>query len=102
MLIANPNANRTPYPDDLKAILNIQTAAESRTWLAHWNTLNRAGTPLFSLPDMAANLGIAELLVKDESSRSKLGSFKALGAPIALVRLILRLFPDNISNPGSC
>ena len=46
MLIANPNASRNTYPDDLKAILNIQTAAESRTWLADWNTLNRAGTPL--------------------------------------------------------
>ncbi|WP_095131661.1 diaminopropionate ammonia-lyase [Pseudomonas sp. Irchel s3h14] len=99
MLIANPNASRDIYPDDLKAILNIQTAAESRIWLANWNTLNRAGTPLFSLPDLAAHLGVDELLVKDESSRSQLGSFKALGAPVALVRLILRLFPEHPFEP---
>lgn len=99
MLIANRNAARHAYPDDLKAIMNIQTAAESRTWLADWNTLNHAGTPLFSLPDLAANLGVAQLCIKDESSRSELGSFKALGAPIALVRLILRLFPEQRFEP---
>ena len=31
------------------------------------------------------------MVLKDESVRSDLGSFKALGAPIALARLILRL-----------
>jgi diaminopropionate ammonia-lyase len=99
VLIANPNASRTAYPEELKAILNIQAAVESRAWLAHWPQLNPSGTPLFSLPDLAANLGVAELLVKDESSRSELGSFKALGAPIALVRLILRRFPEQHFEP---
>lgn len=99
MLIANRNATRRPYPADLKAIMNILTANESRAWLADWHTLNHAGTPLFSLPDLAARLGVAQLCVKDESSRSQLGSFKALGAPIALVRLILRLFPAQRFEP---
>ncbi|SDM35938.1 diaminopropionate ammonia-lyase [Franzmannia pantelleriensis] len=95
MLIANPNVKYEPYPDDLKRIMSIQKARESRAALAGWSQLNRNGTPLYSLPGLAAKLGVAEVLLKDESQRSALGSFKALGAPIALVRLILRQFPEN-------
>ena len=99
MLIANPNAKRETYPDELKGIMNIDKANESRAWLSRWSRLNSAGTPLHSLPDLAAELGVADILVKDESERSVLGSFKALGAPIALVRLILRQFPDQRFEP---
>ncbi|APX94458.1 diaminopropionate ammonia-lyase [Halomonas sp. 1513] len=95
MLIANPNAKYEPYPDDLKSIMSIQKANESRAWLAGWSQLNSNATPLYSLPGLAAKLGVAEILLKDESKRSALGSFKALGAPIALVRLILRQFPEH-------
>ncbi|WP_457790731.1 diaminopropionate ammonia-lyase [Pseudomonas sp. PL-6] len=95
MLIANPNATRESYPEALQNIMSIRKANESRAWLADWSRLNSGGTPLYSLPDMAAELGVADILVKDESERSVLGSFKALGAPIALVRLILRQFPEQ-------
>ena len=95
MLIANRNAKREAYPDDLRDIMDIQKAAEGRIWLSAWPRLNEKGTPLYSLPDLAAALGVADILVKDESERSVLGSFKALGAPIALVRLILRRFPQQ-------
>ncbi|PAU60585.1 diaminopropionate ammonia-lyase [Pseudomonas sp. PIC25] len=93
MLIANPNAARASYPEALQNIMSIRKADESRVWLAGWSRLNSGGTPLYSLPGMAAELGVADILVKDESERSVLGSFKALGAPIALVRLIQRQFP---------
>lgn len=95
MLIANPKVKRETYPDDLKGIMSIHKANESRAWLSSWSQLNSKGTPLYSLPDLAAKLGVAEILLKDESARSVLGSFKALGAPIALVRLILRQFPEH-------
>ncbi len=95
MLIRNPRAVRGPYPDALRAIMNIDTARQSREWLMYWPGISKQPTPLWSLPDMAAKLGIAELAVKDESARSPLGSFKALGAPIALLRLILRRWPDR-------
>jgi diaminopropionate ammonia-lyase family len=36
---------------------------------------------------------VADLTVKDESKRSELGSFKALGAPNALIELVLRRRP---------
>lgn len=99
MLITNPHARRVPYPADLKRIMNIEQAGQSNAWLSHWDQLNAGPTPLTSLPDLAARLNIAALAVKDESARSPLGSFKALGAPIALVRLILRLWPERRMDP---
>jgi diaminopropionate ammonia-lyase len=94
MLIVNPRAARTPYPAELRSILDIERAHESRLWLSHWQVIARGPTPLRDLPDLAARLGIARLGLKDESVRSRLGSFKVLGAPVALVRQVLRLHPD--------
>lgn len=95
MLIANPHASRIPYPSELQQILNIRAALESGSWLAHWSLLNPGATPVYHLPGLAAKFGVRQLWVKDESCRSQVGSFKALGAPIALVRLMLRLLPGN-------
>ncbi|QXH54984.1 diaminopropionate ammonia-lyase [Pseudomonas maumuensis] len=95
MLFANPNATRQPYPRALQALMSIRQAHESRQWLTHWPQLRATGTPLYDLPDLAAELGVGQVRIKDESVRSPLGSFKALGAPIALVRLILRTFPGH-------
>ena len=94
MLFTNPRAQRTPYPEALRAVLNLDEARQSRDWLAAWPGIARTATPLVDLPDQAQQLGIARFSVKDESLRSPLGSFKALGAPIALVRLLLRAHPD--------
>ncbi|WP_017903988.1 diaminopropionate ammonia-lyase [Pseudomonas asplenii] len=99
MLIANPKATRQPYPDSLKSVMSIEKARQSRQWLAPWARLNAGATPLYSLPDLARELGIAQLSVKDESVRSVLGSFKALGAPVALLRLILSTFPEQRFEP---
>jgi len=99
MLFANPNATRETYPDALKSIMSVEKAAESRAWLSRWSRLNHSATPLYSLPDLATELGVAQILLKDESKRSELGSFKALGAPIALLRLILRQFPEQHFEP---
>ena len=99
MLIANERAVRSRYPADLKAILNGERAAESRAWLRAWNGLCDGPTPLWNLPGIARRLNVASVNVKDEGLRSPLGSFKALGAPIALVRLILRLRPSSNVDP---
>ncbi|MFD2642629.1 diaminopropionate ammonia-lyase [Pseudomonas japonica] len=98
MLLANPNVTRAAYPEALREIMSIDKARQSRDWLSHWAGLNPGATPLYVLPDLAAELGVGQLLVKDESRRSALGSFKALGAPIALVRLALRRFPEHNFN----
>lgn len=46
--------------------------------------------PLQSLPRVAKILGLGDIYVKDESKRfgTKLGSFKALGAPFAVYRIL--------------
>ncbi|WP_312530045.1 diaminopropionate ammonia-lyase [Comamonas sp.] len=93
MLIANPRAQRSAYPTDLQAIMCVERAQESRRWLSSWQGIARQATPLRDLPGLAQQLGIASFSLKDESLRSSLGSFKALGAPVALVRQILRLHP---------
>ncbi len=90
MLMHNAAAQRGAYPQDLRAILDLAQMARSRAALAHWPQLAPGPTPLHALPDAAARLGVGALYLKDESVRSPLGSFKALGAPIALVRWILR------------
>jgi diaminopropionate ammonia-lyase len=93
MLISNKRARRCPYPSELRSLMNVTTAQESRRWLSAWACLAPGSTPLYGLPDLAASLKIDKLAVKDESARSPLRSFKALGAPIALARQILRLHP---------
>lgn len=45
-------------------------------------------TPLVDLPALAADLGVASVLVKDESDRFGLPAFKALGASWAINRAI--------------
>ena len=94
MLFLNPRATRADYPAELSAIMNIAQAHQSRAWLSSWRGIHRNATPLYDLPDAAARCQVGRLCLKDESVRSPLGSFKALGAPIALMRQILRLHPD--------
>jgi diaminopropionate ammonia-lyase len=93
MLAINRSAVRGAYPRELRDIMNIAEARRTRGWLAGWPMLVAEPTPLWPLPDTAQALGVAGVWVKDESKRSPLGSFKALGAPAALVRLVMRAHP---------
>jgi diaminopropionate ammonia-lyase len=95
MLVANKRSTRTAYPRQLRSIMSVARAHETRIWLSRWGRIKVGATPLYSLEGLAKELGLARVLFKDESVRSELGSFKALGAPIALVRLIMRLWPDE-------
>ncbi|KAJ0108239.1 hypothetical protein J7T55_000204 [Diaporthe amygdali] len=58
--------------------------AEIRTWPEY------SPQPLHTLPNLAKKLAISQLYVKDESKRfgTGLGSFKALGAPYAVYRIL--------------
>ena len=47
-------------------------------------------TPLVPVPELAAELGVGQLLVKDESSRMGLSAFKVLGASWACRQVLLR------------
>jgi len=55
----------------------------------HERLPNYAATPLLHLPDLANELGIGDLWVKDESARMGLRSFDILGASWALYRTML-------------
>lgn len=99
MLFCNPRASRESYPERLKSVMSVEVAHQSREWLSNWDQLSKSPTPLWSLPGIAQKLGVAQFMVKDESTRSPLASFKALGAPIALIRLILRTMPEKSFDP---
>ena len=94
MLLHNPRAVRTAYPDDLHEILNHAQAQISRDCLQQWRGIAPQPTSIYDLPDTAKRIGVGMVSVKDESQRSSLGSFKALGAPIALVRFLMREHPE--------
>lgn len=93
MLVDNAAACRAPYCESLRAIMNVDKAQECRQWLSSWSDLSAEPTPLYRLDGLARRLGISQVHLKDESRRATVGSFKALGAPIALARLILRHLP---------
>jgi diaminopropionate ammonia-lyase len=93
MLLKNPKATYIPYPIELARVLNKEAAQKSKRWLASWSMLSSISTPLWSMSGTARALGVTSLWIKDESKRSQLTSFKALGAPNALINLILKHFP---------
>lgn len=95
MLFANPHAARLPYDAGLRQVLNVPAGRAARARLATWAHLSPHPTPAWSMPGLAASLSVASVTIKDESKRSRLGSFKALGAPNALIELVLRRWPDR-------
>ncbi len=54
-------------------------------------------TPLVSLKETAALLGVKEILVKDESRRFGLNAFKALGASYAIYRFLKGQWEEQFS-----
>ncbi len=95
MLLTNPHAVSCAYPAPLRELLNIDRAAESRRWLRCWPEQFSVPSPVWALAGLAQQLGLAQIHLKDESSRSPLASFKVLGAPVALLRLLLRHWPAS-------
>jgi diaminopropionate ammonia-lyase len=101
---ADPGAGRAGDPDagraeaglappDLfinpAALQQLPDAARTRAPLAvHRRLPGYAPTPLIRCPDLAAQLGVAEVWVKDESWRLGLPAFKMLGASYACYRVL--------------
>lgn len=85
--LANPSLDRQrAYGADLKAILSLDRAAEAKATISSWP--GYAPTPLVSLPAIARETGVAEVLYKHEGHRFGLKSFKALGGAYAVARLV--------------
>ncbi|MDO8864023.1 diaminopropionate ammonia-lyase [Haliea sp. E1-2-M8] len=69
-------------------IIGADQGADARMQIRTWPSYEP--TQLRSLTDLANQLGIAQLLVKDEGSRMGLGSFKSVGGAYAVVELVRR------------
>lgn len=54
-------------------------------------------TPLLNANDLAADLAIENLALKDERQRMGLGSFKALGAAYAIAKLADQRIRDGLA-----
>ncbi|MEM6636524.1 MAG: diaminopropionate ammonia-lyase [Pseudomonadota bacterium] len=61
-----------------------RAAAEITAWEGY------SPTPLWSLPALAADLGVTRIHYKDEGPRFGIGSFKALGGAYAALRVLQR------------
>lgn len=68
---------------ELKKIIDSFSWSEEKVKDFH-RGLGNVKTPIVFLPDLAGKLGIKKLLLKDESKRFGLGSFKVLGASYAM------------------
>ncbi|MEG6508866.1 diaminopropionate ammonia-lyase [Methyloligella sp. 2.7D] len=88
MLLLNttPDHNQ-PLETEDAATLSAEAATEVERYLTY--RPNHAATLLRHLPGLAEKIGIKDILVKDESTRLGLGSFKALGGSYAVIRLVL-------------
>jgi len=75
---------RQPYHP--VTLFSVDTCKAFRRF--HNSMADYVPTPLVSLDNLAAELGVAKLFVKDESHRFGLNSFKALGASYGMARLL--------------
>ncbi len=62
----------------------------------HRTIYNYRETPLVSLDNLAKELGVAKVFVKDESYRFGLNAFKALGGTYAIAKVICEILRVNI------
>ncbi|KAI1643703.1 pyridoxal-phosphate dependent enzyme family [Daldinia loculata] len=80
----NPSAQEWVYDS-----VGAQGGSQEATILAFHKTLpDYNETRLHSLPDLAAELGLGNVLLKDESNRFGLPAFKILGASWAVYRAV--------------
>lgn len=77
-----------PNPTSPRELPSVQRSMEPQIF--HRRLPEYEVTPLYRLKPLAGRLGIGELLVKDESDRLGLPSFKILGASWAVYTLLSR------------
>lgn len=88
MLTLNSHPDRgKPLAALDRANLDQDAARDVTHCLAHCAA--HRPTPLIGLPSLAKEIGVGEILVKDESQRLGLNSFKALGGSYAVICLVL-------------
>ena len=73
----NTGSLKFVQPEAMQAVLEF-----------HSGIAGYAQTPLVSLPNLAKQLGVGQIFVKDESTRFGLNAFKALGGSYAIARYL--------------
>lgn len=81
------------YPDSLKPIVSMQGFENARNVITQWP--GYSVTPLRSLPHMANMIQLGHISYKDEGTRFDIGSFKGLGGPYAVYRLIESIIKEK-------
>lgn len=79
-----------PYREDMPEVLSDYNLNDIRHF--HASLPGYEQTSLVSLPGLAKNNGVGALLVKDESSRFDLKSFKVLGAAYGAFKLLQKMW----------
>ncbi|MGA9796273.1 MAG: pyridoxal-phosphate dependent enzyme [Rhizomicrobium sp.] len=92
-LLINPLAKRDGYTPEEALVTTRLFAEEARREISHWP--GYATTPLRSLDGVATELGVAQVLLKDESARLGQGSFKSLGGAYAAAMKLRELSPSG-------
>ena len=97
-LLLNRTADKAkPWTQDQNDILNDANFTLAKATISSWP--GYAQTPLYNLPSLAEEAGVASVHYKDESGRFGLGSFKALGGAYAVARLLQREVERHLQAP---
>lgn len=80
-IVLNPRSSRSAYSCEERDVVSRSLAAAARREIGAWDGYEV--TPLRMLYGLARELGVGQLLYKDESSRLGQGSFKTLGGAYA-------------------
>lgn len=87
--VRRPGSDRhTGWNETHESVVSAAGLATARATIAGWP--GYAESAQHHLPGLAARLGVADISLKDESTRFGLGSFKALGGAYAVARLLQR------------
>lgn len=94
IIMINISENRF-YNGKTSPLFNKDIAQQARQF--HSKIAGYAPTPLISLPQLAKQLDVKAILVKDESHRFGLNAFKVLGGSYALGRVLANHLSVDIS-----
>jgi diaminopropionate ammonia-lyase len=92
-LLINPFATRDGYTPQEELVTTRALAEEARHEISQWPGYTT--TPLRALVEVATELGVTEVLLKDESGRLGQGSFKSLGGAYAAAMKLRELSPGG-------
>jgi diaminopropionate ammonia-lyase len=83
-----------PLSDMERAFVGEQAPRLVRPFLSLWGEVEE--TPLLSLPEIATETGVRDVLIKNEGLRLDQGSFKSLGGAYAVMVLFKRLLERHL------